>query len=53
MFKRRDFDRAAILLCVPWYLAYCLGLRDLEEVMAQRELGLDHSKNGLSRSRRY
>ncbi len=29
MFKGRHFDRSVILLCVRWYLAYSLSLRDL------------------------
>ncbi len=32
MFKGRHFDRSVILLCVRWYLAYNLSLRDLEEI---------------------
>ena len=32
-----------ILLCVRWYLAYDLSLRDLEEMMAERGLNVDHS----------
>jgi putative transposase len=36
MFKGRHFDRSVILLCVRWYLAYGLSLRDLEEMMAER-----------------
>jgi putative transposase len=35
MFKGRQFDRSVILLCVRWYLAYSLNLRDLEEMMAE------------------
>ena len=34
MFKGRHFDRPVILLCVRWYLAYGLSLRDLKEMMA-------------------
>ena len=30
MFKGRHFDQSVILLCVRWYLAYNLSLRDLE-----------------------
>lgn len=33
MFKGRQFDQSVILLCVRWYLAYNLSLRDLEEMM--------------------
>lgn len=43
MFKGRHFDRSVILLCVRWYLTYNLSLRDLEEMMAERGLQVDHS----------
>ncbi|NGN44648.1 IS6 family transposase [Mesorhizobium sp. CGMCC 1.15528] len=43
MFKGRHFDRSVILLCVRWYLTYNLSLRDLEEMMAERGLNVDHS----------
>ena len=43
MFKRRHFDRAVILLCVRWYLAYNLSLRKLEEMMAERGISVDHT----------
>jgi transposase-like protein len=43
MFKGRHFDRSVILLCVRWYLSYGLSLRDLEEIMAERGLSVDHS----------
>ncbi|MER8931046.1 IS6 family transposase [Mesorhizobium sp. M0220] len=43
MFKGRHFDQSVILLCVRWYLAYNLSLRDLEEMMAERGLKVDHS----------
>ena len=36
IFKGRHFDRSVILLCVRWYLAYGLSLRDLQEMMAER-----------------
>ena len=32
-----------ILLCVRWYLAYNLSFRDLEEMMAERGVNVDHS----------
>ncbi|WP_367217963.1 hypothetical protein [Mesorhizobium sp.] len=41
MFKGRQFDQAVILLCMRWYLAYDLSLRDLKEMMAG--IGVDHS----------
>lgn len=43
MFSGRHFDRSVILLCVRWYLAYNLSLRDLEEMMAERGISVDHS----------
>ncbi|WP_192385809.1 IS6 family transposase, partial [Mesorhizobium silamurunense] len=43
MFKGRHFDQSVILLCVRWYLTYNLSLRDLEEMMAERGLSVDHS----------
>ena len=43
MFKGRHFDRSVILLCVRWYLAYGLSLRNLEEMMAERGVGVDHA----------
>lgn len=41
MFKGRHFDRSVILLCVRWYLAYNLSLRNLEEMMAERGISVD------------
>jgi putative transposase len=43
MFKGRHFDKSVILLCVRWYLAYNLSLRNLKEMMAERGIDLDHS----------
>jgi putative transposase len=43
MFKGRQFDRSVILLCVRWYLAYNLSLRNLEEMMAERGVEVDHA----------
>ncbi|MBM1173432.1 IS6 family transposase [Microvirga arabica] len=46
MFKGRHFDRSIILLCVRWYLAYNLSLRNLEEMMAERGVEVDHATVG-------
>ena len=46
MFKGRHFDRSVILLCVRWYLAYNLSLRNLEEMMAERDITVDHANVG-------
>lgn len=43
MFKGRQFDQSVILLCVRWYLAYSLSLRDLEKMMAERGIAVDHT----------
>jgi transposase-like protein len=43
MFKGRQFDRSVILLCVRWYLTYSLSLRNLEEMMAERGITVDHA----------
>src|SRR6516162_7753908 len=46
LFRRRHFQDHVIVLCVRWYLRYCLTLRDLEELMAERGLQVDHSTIG-------
>jgi transposase-like protein len=43
MFKGHHFDRSVILLCIRWYLAYDLSLRNLEEMMAERGISVDHA----------
>ena len=43
MFNGRHFDRSVILLFVRWYLAYNLNPRDLEGIMAERGIHIDHS----------
>jgi hypothetical protein len=42
-FKWRHFQAEIILLCVRWYLRYALSYRDLEEMMRERGLQIDHS----------
>jgi len=43
VFKGRHFDQSVILLCVRWYLAYSLSLRNLEDMMAERGIAVDHA----------
>ena len=43
LFRGRHFEDAIIILCVRWYLRYSLSYRDLEEMMAERALSVDHS----------
>jgi transposase, IS6 family len=42
-FKWRHFEAEIILLCVRWYLRYSLSYRDLEEMMRERGLSVDHT----------
>jgi transposase, IS6 family len=42
-FKWRHYESEIILLCVRWYLRYALSYRDLEEMMDERGLSLDHT----------
>ena len=42
-FKWRHCEAEIILLCVRWYLRYSLSYRDLEEMMRERGLSVDHS----------
>jgi transposase, IS6 family len=42
-FKWRHFESEIILLCVRWYLRYSLSYRDLEEMMLERGLHVDHT----------
>jgi IS6 family transposase len=41
-FKWRHFQAESILVCVRWYLRYALSYRDLEEIMLERGLHVDH-----------
>jgi transposase, IS6 family len=42
-FKWRHFEPTVILLCVRWYCRYQLSYRDVEEMMRERGLDVDHS----------
>jgi IS6 family transposase len=42
-FKWRHYESEIILLCVRWYLRYALSYRDLEEMMRERNLTVDHT----------
>jgi IS6 family transposase len=43
LFRGRHFRDEIIVLCLRWYLRYPLSYRNLEEMMAERGLKLDHS----------
>ncbi|ENA1744285.1 IS6 family transposase [Yersinia ruckeri] len=42
-FRRLHYPTDVIAQCVRWYLAYALSLRNLEEMMAERGIFVDHS----------
>ncbi|WP_129019436.1 IS6 family transposase [Yersinia enterocolitica] len=43
-FRRLHYPIDIIAQCVRWYLAYALSLRNLEEMMAERGIAVDHSR---------
>ena len=42
-FKWRQFKKNIILMSVRWYLAYSLSYRNIEEMMLERRIYVDHS----------
>ena len=42
-FKGRHFKKTIILMAIRWYLAYALSYRDIEELMLERAVTVDHS----------
>jgi transposase, IS6 family len=42
LFKGRHFEAEIILLCVRWYLRFGLSFRNLQELMVERNLSVDH-----------
>ncbi len=43
IFKWRQTEPALILCAVRWYLRYSLSLRDVEELLEERGLEVDHT----------
>jgi transposase-like protein len=43
LFRKRKFERIVITTCVRWCCRFFLSLRDLEELMAERGLKVDHT----------
>lgn len=41
--KRPHYPMEVMLVCVRWYAAYLLSLRNLEEMMAERGVTVDHA----------
>ncbi len=47
LFKGRHFEAEIIVLCVRWYVRYPLSLRQVEEIMAERNLS-NRSRHNLA-----
>jgi transposase, IS6 family len=43
LFKWRHFEADIILCAVRWYLRYALSYRDVEELMRERGVWVDHT----------
>jgi IS6 family transposase len=43
LFRGRHFRDEIIVLCVRWYLRYPLSYRNIEEMVAERGVIMDHS----------
>lgn len=50
-FRGRHFEATLIVQAVSWYLRYPLSYRDIEEMLLERGLEVDHS--GLNRWQLY
>jgi putative transposase len=42
-FKWRHFTQDLILMAVHWYLVYSLSYRNIEELVAERGIQVDHA----------
>ena len=42
-FKWRHFEGSMILACVRWYCKYGMSYRELEEMMLERGMSVDHT----------
>ena len=42
-FKGRHFERHIILLAVRWYCKYGISYRELQEMLAERRVNVDHT----------
>src|SRR5678815_4507340 len=43
LFKWRQFEPEIIVCAVRWYLRYSLSYRDVQELLAERGINVDHS----------
>jgi transposase-like protein len=42
LFRGRHFGAEIIILCVRWYLRFGLSFRNLEELIVERNVSVDH-----------
>ena len=42
-FQKLQFEPDVIVTCVRWYFRFSLSVRDVEELMAERGLSVDHT----------
>ncbi len=42
-FKGSNFPKCIVLQAIYWYLRYALSYRDIEELMIERGVNIDHS----------
>ena len=43
LFRRRQFEPVMIVTCVRWYCRFSLSLQDLEELMNEWGVAVDHT----------
>src|SRR5689334_18505079 len=43
LFWKRKFEPHVLVTCVRWYCRFCLSLRNVEELAAERGLAVDHT----------
>ena len=43
LFKWRQFEAEIIVCAVRWYLRYSLSYREVQELLAERGINVDHS----------
>jgi putative transposase len=42
-FKKRHFNKSVILMAARRYAAYALNYRDIKEMLAERDIKVDHA----------
>ena len=43
LFRKRQFEPVIIVTCVRWYLRFPLSARNVEELIAERGVSVDHT----------